>query len=100
VESLLIDGATGVAVSTALSVTFNEALALSTINAGSVFLLDATDANIAGTINVSADRKTITFTPASNLAATTAYRLIFTTAITDLAGNKLAAPYVLNFTTA
>lgn len=99
-SSTPVDGATGVAVSTALSVTFNEALALSTINAGSVFLLNATDANIAGTINVSADRKTITFTPASNLAATTAYRLIFTTAITDLAGNKLAAPYVLNFTTA
>lgn len=95
-----IDGATGVATSIAPLVTFSEALATSSVNSDTVFLLDANDVYISGTISLSSDRKTVTFTPASSLAATTAYRLILTTGIRDLAGNKLASPYVLNFTTA
>lgn len=99
-SSVPTDGASSIAVSVSPAVTFSEALALSTIHAGSVFLLNASDANVAGSISISGDRKTITFDPTANLTALTAHRLIFTTTITDLAGNKLAAPYVLNFTTA
>lgn len=95
-----IDNATGVAVTVSPSVTFSEALAASKVNADNVFLLDAGDNLVPGIVSLSADRKTVTFDPTANLTATTSYRLIITTAITDLAGNKLAAPVVINFTTA
>lgn len=95
-----IDGATGVATSITPSVTFSEALAASSVNSDTVFLLDTNDNYVSGAVSLSSDRKIVTFTPASGLAAATAYRLILTTGIRDLAGNKLASPYVLNFTTA
>lgn len=95
-----VDEATAVVVTVSPAVTFNEALAASKVNSNNVFLLNATDTLIPGTVSLSADRKTITFDPASSLATSTAHRLIITTAITDLAGNHLAAPVVINFTTA
>ncbi len=99
VSSNPVDNATGVAVTVSPSVTFSEALAASKVNADNVFLLDAGDSPVAGTVSLSTDRKVITFDPTANLTATTVYRLIITSAITDLAGNKLAAPVVINFTT-
>lgn len=100
VSSNPVDNATGVAVTVSPTVTFSEELAASKVNADNVFLLDAGDSPVAGTVSLSTDRKVITFDPTANLTATTMYRLIITTAITDLAGNKLAAPVVISFTTA
>src|SRR5207237_10439060 len=43
--------------------------------------------------------KTATFTPSSNLAASTTYTATISTGVKDLAGNAMAANYVWTFTT-
>ncbi|MNG39919.1 hypothetical protein D3C84_1282660 [compost metagenome] len=55
---------------------------------------------VAGTLALSTDGKVVTFTPAANLTAATAYMLIAGVGIKDLAGNALAATSVTKFTTA
>ena len=53
---------------------------------------------VTGTVNVSGN--TATFTPTTSLAANTVFTATITTAVTDTAGNALAANYSWNFTTA
>jgi len=53
---------------------------------------------IAGTISVSANGLTATFTPAATLAASTAYQISATSGITDLEGQPLA-PFSSSFST-
>jgi hypothetical protein len=84
-----------------ISVSFNETLAEATVNANSVILLvdDGSNEVLAGSVTLSADRKTVTFTPAALLVKGTKYKLILTGNLTDDAGNALGADYVLQFTT-
>jgi len=88
------DGASGVLVTKAPTLTFNNAL------------IDGSEANIvltksdgtikAATYAIDTARKIITITPTTNLAAATDY--VITIAVTDVFGQTLRA--VLNFTTA
>ncbi|MBP2675546.1 MAG: fibronectin type protein [Deltaproteobacteria bacterium] len=91
------NNATGVAVNTTVTATFSEPIAPGTVDNTSFFLNNGTD-NVAGTVSV-ADN-TITFTPAAALSDNTAYTATVTTAVTDIAGNPLAADFVWSFTTA
>ena len=86
-------GATGVAATTTVSVTFSEAMANATITTSS-FTLDS----VAGSVSYNSGTYTATFTPSTNLADTTTYTATLSTAITDVAGNPLAA-YSWSFTT-
>jgi hypothetical protein len=86
--------ATGVAVSTAVSVTFSEAMKASTITTGS-FTLDG----VSGSVAYDSGTYTATFTPSANLAESTTYTATLSTAITDAAGNPLASAYPWSFTT-
>ena len=86
--------ATGVAVSTAVSVTFSEAMKASTITTGS-FTLDG----VSGSVSYDSGTYTATFTPSANLAESTTYTATLSTAITDAAGNPLASAYPWSFTT-
>ena len=52
---------------------------------------------VAGSVSVSADGKTITFTPAGTLAANTQYGF-YMSGVTDMAGNTLA-PFDVSFAT-
>lgn len=93
--------ASAVAVTSSVVWNFSEALALSTVNTGNFLLVKDTDgAAVTGTLAINAARTQVTFTPAANLTAATAYRAIVTTGVTDLAGNKLASSDVRKFTTA
>ena len=89
--------ATGVALNTGISATFSEAMNPLTINASSVTLTAPGAVNVAGTVGEVGT--TMTFTPASTLAANTLYTLTITTGATDLAGNPLASDDVWTFTT-
>ena len=92
------DGATGVALNSPVSVTFSEAMSLSTITATSVQLATIGSATpVTGSVSVSGN--TATFTPAPAFTAGTQYRMTITTAVRDLAGNALAANTVATFTT-
>jgi phi13 family phage major tail protein len=95
-----LDAAIDVAIDTNIEWTMSEDLTASTVSTRSVLLIKASDGSvIAGAVSYSAATDKITFNPDANLANSTAYIAILTTAITDLAGNHLAAPNVINFTT-
>jgi len=84
------NGATGVAVNPAISATFSEAVS-------NVTSATFTVAGVTGTVNYSGT--TATFTPSSNLAYSNTYTATISTAVTDLAGNHLAAAKTWSFTT-
>jgi len=86
--------ATGVAVDTVITATFSEAMDESTITTSS-FTLDS----VAGSVSYDSVTYTATFTPSADLAYSTTYTATLSTAITDTAGNPLAAEYSWSFTT-
>ena len=95
-----IDGAVDVLLNRSLTATFDEALDPATINE-STFTLSApgTPDPILVPGVVSYSNRVATFNPTSDLAGSTAYTATLTTAISDLAGNALAANIVWSFTT-
>lgn len=101
VATVPASGATGVAVSTKPKWTFSEAIRSSSVTAAN-FIVQKADGSavVDGTLSLNAAGTEVTFTPAANLTAATAYMTIATTGIKDLAGNALAAPKVTTFTTA
>ena len=86
--------ATGVAVDTAITATFNEAMDASTITTSS-FTLDS----VSGSVSYDSGTYTATFTPDASLSYSTTYTAILSTAITDAADNPLASAYSWSFTT-
>ena len=90
------NAATGVAINSAVTATFSEALDPLTVT--TTFTLEQGLTPVSGTVTY-AD-VTATFTPASNLAPSTVYTATITTGAKDLAGNALASNYVWSFTTA
>ncbi|HHW15436.1 MAG TPA: Ig-like domain-containing protein [Firmicutes bacterium] len=95
------NNATAVAVSSNVQITFSEDMQAATINPATVLLLNAsTGAAVAGSVAYDSSTRKATFTPSANLSAATAYLVVVTTAVKDLAGNALAAAYNSKFTTA
>jgi len=90
--------ATDVAVDTTVSVTFSEAMDESTITTGS-FILVADSTPVSGSVSYDSGTYTATFTPSADLAENTTCTATLSTAITDAAGNPLAAGYSWSFTT-
>lgn len=80
--------------------TMSESIDASTVNLHNVYVIKATDGTVvAGTVAYTEADKKITFTPSAALSATTAHIAVLTTAVRDLAYNRLAAASVINFTT-
>ena len=98
VSTIPVDSATGVAINIKPSATFSEAMDPMTIDA-STFSLTQGNSAVAGTVSYSTNGAIATFTPASNLLASTPYTATITTGAKDLAGNALVANVVWNFTT-
>lgn len=101
VSSVLpIAGATGVATNTTVQVTFSEPMDQSTIIAANLQLKNtATNAVVPATVTYNAATNTATLTPTA-LSSATQYTLTVSTAVKDVAGNPLSAPFVSTFTTA
>ncbi|MCZ8131098.1 MAG: DUF4082 domain-containing protein [Steroidobacteraceae bacterium] len=98
-------GATGVATSTTIVVTFSEPLAAASVTTGAAELRGAGGALISTAIAYDAAGPRVTLTPSAALAAGTGYTVTVrggTTGarVTDLAGNALAADDTWSFTTA
>ncbi|TXT38462.1 MAG: hypothetical protein FD135_2858, partial [Comamonadaceae bacterium] len=89
------DLATGVATSTAVNASFNEAMDPLTLNNANFTL-----AGVAGSVSFNTLSKIATFTPNAALTAGTTYTATVSTGVADLAGNKLAVNKVWSFTTA
>jgi hypothetical protein len=98
------NGATTVATTTAVTVTFSEAVDPATISASTLELRTPTNTLVPATVTYNAATTTATLTPSSALVANTAYAATVqggTTAprVTDLAGNGLATDVTWSFTT-
>jgi len=90
-------GATGVAVSSAVTATFSETMDFSTISTDTFTLSGSTP--VTGTVNYDSVTRTATFTPSATLDGSTFYTATITTGVKDMAGNPLAAPYSWSFIT-
>lgn len=96
-----VDAATGVAVGSNITWTFNEAIATACAIASNFFVMKASDGSLVeGALTLDGTSKIVTFNPTSDLSAATAYIAVCTTNVTDVAGNHLAAQSITNFTTA
>ncbi len=91
-----VSGATGVAVSTPVTATFNEAVQSSTI---SFTLTNSLGGSVAGTVSYSSTNNTATFTPSSAFAYNTKYTAAVSGA-KDSAGDPMSGPLSWSFTTA
>lgn len=93
------NGATDVAVDTAITPTFSEKMDDSTITTAT-FLVNDDSSNIEGTVSTLTQSDTIArFTPTTTLDYNTTYTATITTGVKDLAGNILEADYTWSFTT-
>ena len=87
---------TSVGLNKVITVTFNEAMNLATINQSSFTVVNGTT-NIPGTISYSGN--TLSFTPTANLVANKTYVGKVTTAVKDLRGNAMQQDYIWTFST-
>ena len=81
-----------------VTVVFSAAMDPATVTA-STFSLQQGTTNVAGTVALSPDGKTGTFTPTDMLAANTSYTATMTTGVKDLSGKPLPNNQVWSFTT-
>jgi Domain of unknown function (DUF4082)/Bacterial Ig-like domain/Bacterial Ig domain len=98
------NGATGVAVSAAVTATFNEAIDPATINASSFELRNAANALVAASVSYNAATRTATLTPSAALPANTVLTATVRGGaadprVKDVANNALAANATWSFTT-
>lgn len=99
-SSLPADGASNVVVGSTIAFTFSESMMLSSMEPATFFLSTAAGVAVAFGLAYDVSSKVATLTPTSDLSAGTVYLAGVTTGARDLAGNRLAAQHVINFTTA
>lgn len=90
------DGSTNVALDSAITATFSEALNPSSVNTGT-FTLTSGHGVVAG--NVSFSGLSATLTPATPLSPNTLYTATLTTGVKDFSGNDLDSSFSWRFTT-
>ena len=87
----------GVAMNTAVAVTFSEAIDPATINAQTFILVKDGATQVAGSVKYVG--ATALFRPTGNLLPGASYTAMITNGVKDLAGNKLAENFTWGFTT-
>ena len=87
---------TGVAVTTAIVITFSESIDPSTFNT-TTFTLRNGGSDVEG--EISFNGAVVTFTPSASLAYSTTYTATITTGIKDFVGNAMTADYTWTFIT-
>jgi YVTN family beta-propeller protein len=98
-------GATGVATTVAVTVTFSEPMDAATISGSTIELRTAANALVTANVTYNAATRVATLTPSVALAASSTYTLTVRGGATDprvkdVAGNAMAANATLSFTTA
>lgn len=90
------NGATGVNVNTKILATFSEAMDPASVNF-TTFMVKQGNTAVAGVVTYNG--VTATFSPSTNLTASSVYTATVTASAKDLAGNPMAGDYVWTFTT-
>jgi hypothetical protein len=93
-----LSGATNVPVTTSISATFSEAMAVSTINE-TTFTLKKGTTSVSGTVTYDSTNKKATLVPSSSLDYSTTYTATISTGVTDMAGNHMTSDAQWSFTT-
>ncbi len=102
------DGATGVAINTAITATFTEDMDPATLTGATFTVTGPGTTAVTGVVTYTFDARTARFAPAAALPINTLFTATITTGATDLAGNALAgnqaalpaaSNYVWTFTT-
>ena len=93
-------GSTEIAITSAVTATFNQAMTSSTITASTFTLTGPGNTSVQGTVGYNAGTSVATFTPTANLAYNTTYAATLSTSIMSSTSVALAAPYTWSFTTA
>ncbi|MPZ20455.1 MAG: DUF4082 domain-containing protein [Luteitalea sp.] len=96
-------GASGVAITTAVTATFSENVDAASVNESTFELRNASNVLVPATVSYSAGARTATLTPSAPLAYETTYtaRVVGGVGgVQDLAGNPMAADFTWSFTTA
>jgi hypothetical protein len=91
-------GATGVAPTTTVTATFNEAMDASTVSQSTFFLRNGATA-VGASVAYNSSTRVATLTPSAPLANLTTYTATVTSAVEDQAGNGLADDDSWSFTT-
>ncbi|MDQ7095943.1 Ig-like domain-containing protein [Desulfosporosinus sp. PR] len=91
---------TGIAATSNIVWTFNEAIDSTKVNAANFFLMKGDGTLVPGLLVIDGTNKIVTLNPTSNLLASTAYIAVCTANVTDVAGNPLSNMSITNFTTA
>jgi hypothetical protein len=97
-SSAPVNGATGVALTATIQVTFSSAVNSSTVNTSDIAVSDPSGA-VSGSVSYNATSNTATFTPAAALAAGTTYS-VKVVGVTSSTGTALASADTFTFTTA
>lgn len=96
IATVPVNSATGVNVNTKVAATFSEAMDPASINFTTFMVRQGNNA-VAGVVTYNG--VIATFSPSTNLTASTVYTATVTASAKDLAGNPMAADYVWSFTT-
>ena len=94
------NAATGVAISSNVTASFNIGANASTITTSTFTLAALGGGAVAGSVSVSNGGLSATFTPSAPLAYNTTYTATLTTGVQSTAGTALSANYTWSFTTA
>src|SRR3990172_1380893 len=92
------NNSTNVPVTTALTATFSEKMALSSINI-STFTVSNGSTSVSGSVTYDPDTMEATFIPSGSLSYSTTYTATITTDVEDMAGNRMQTDYSWSFTT-
>lgn len=99
VGSTPANGDTGIPVTSSITATFSEPV--QSWSSPTIFTVkNGAGTSIPGTLTLSTDRKTVTFSHSSPLSSSTSYIVTVTTGVKDLAGNAMTVNKVWSFTTA
>ncbi len=99
ISTIPADLATGVPLNQIVSATFSTAMNPATINSTTFTLTGPGATAVPGLVAYASVGNTLTFTPTSNLAASTTFTATITTGAQNLAGTALGSNYVWTFTT-
>ena len=94
-----VDLATAIAIDQAVNATFDEAIDPATLDGASFTVVAPGPIAVTGAVSLDVTSTIATFVPDASLPANTQLTATLTTAVTDLAGNLLAADFVWTFTT-
>jgi hypothetical protein len=89
----------GIAINSLISASFSELMDPLTITTANFLLACPASAPVAGTVGYAVNGSVATFTPSSNLPASTSCTATITTAVQDVAHNAIASAYTWTFTT-